>query len=64
VSSSSLAEIGYHPPSQTLEVMFHDGRLYQYFDVPRRVYEAFIGASSIGTFFNKEIKDLYRYARL
>ena len=35
VSSSSLAEIGYDGSTQTMEVCFKSGRIYQYFDVRR-----------------------------
>ncbi len=64
VVSSNVATIGYDPDTQILEVEFHSGRVYQYFDVPEHVYEAFMGAASKGTFLNEQIKNVYRYAQL
>jgi len=64
VASSNIQSIGYHPPTQTLEVEFLSGRIYQYFDVPETVYQAFMEASSKGRFLASGIKGAYRYARL
>lgn len=65
VSSSNVASVGYDEASATLEVEFHNGGLYQYFDVPRHVFEAFTsGAGSVGEYLAREVKGVYRYARL
>jgi hypothetical protein len=63
VSSSSIAEIGYDEPTQTLEIQFRHGGVYQYFDVPTRVYEELIAAPSQGRYVAEQIKGTYRYAR-
>ena len=47
-----------------LEVLFHSGSVYQYFDVPEIVFSELLQAESIGRFFNEHIKDSYRYAKL
>ena len=64
VNSSNVEEIGYDSATQTLEVLFKKGNIYQYFDVPQTVYDNLISAGSVGEFLNKEIKGNYRYARL
>ena len=64
VSSSNVASIGYDVTSQTLEVEFNNGPVYQYFDVPQAVYEAFMQASSKGGFLAQHIKDHFRYERV
>ena len=58
------AEIGYDPPTQTLEVFFKSGGIYQYFDVPERIYEDLKKAESPGGYLNREIRGRYRYARV
>lgn len=63
VTSSNIAQVGYDPETQTLEVEFHSGAVYQYFDVPQSVYDALMNAESIGGFLNSQIKGVYRYAR-
>lgn len=60
---ATFAEVGYDPASATLEVLFRSGAIYQYFDVPEHVYDALIGAASVGRFLNEDIKGAYRYAR-
>lgn len=64
VQSSNVAEVGYDSSTLTLEVLFHSGAMYQYFDVPKAVYDALMQASSIGAFLNSEIKSSYRFAKL
>lgn len=64
VDSSNVAEIGYDLGSSTLEVMFNDGSLYQYFDVPESVYDDFVRAESHGGYLHANIRGEYRYARV
>lgn len=59
VSSSNLCAIGYDPDSQTLEVEFNNGRVYQYGGVPPFEYEALMGAASHGVYFNANIRNRY-----
>ncbi|MFQ5431236.1 MAG: KTSC domain-containing protein [Nitrospinota bacterium] len=62
VVSSNVASIGYDENSYTLEVAFHSGGIYQYFDVSPQVFEQFINADSKGKFFHEEIKGIYQYS--
>lgn len=66
VQSSNLAEVGWDRQSLTLEILFHDGRIYQYFDVSEGVYQELMNPSvgTPGTYFAANIKGTYRYARL
>jgi len=64
VGSSNIASIGYDPDSQTLEVEFVKGGIYQYFQVPSTVYEEFMAASSKGSFHSNSIKNRYPYSRV
>lgn len=63
-NSSNIASIGYDPGTQTMEVEFTNGNVYQYFDVPQAVYEELMRAESAGRFLNAQVKGVYRYARL
>ena len=64
VVSSNVAEVGYDEKIQVLEVMFTNGSVYQYFDVPQQIYQGLIAASSVGTYLNENIKGNYRYSRI
>lgn len=64
VQSSNISEVGYDPASMTLEVLFTNGTIYQYFDVPEALYQELISAESVGKFLNTQIKNSYRYAKL
>jgi len=64
VTSSNVASVGFDPSTQTLEIEYKNGSVYQYFDVPQAVYDELIRAESVGTFLNAQVKGVYRYARL
>lgn len=63
VTSSNIASIGYDPDSLTLEIEFKNGSIYQYFDVPQNVFDAFRTADSKGSFLASQIKGNFRFAR-
>ncbi len=64
VSSSNIASIGYDANSQTLEIEFLNGGVYQYFDVPQYVYEDLMNAGSHGQYLARNIKGTYRYSKV
>ena len=64
VSSSNIRSIGYDSESQTLEIEFHSGGIYQYFSVPESTYNALMSASSHGSFFSRNIKDRFRWDKI
>jgi len=64
VISSNVASVGYDSNSQTLEVEFLNGSVYQYFDVPEQKYTCLINADSVGGCLNKHIKGVYRYSKI
>jgi hypothetical protein len=64
LDSRTLATAGYDDPSATMEVEFVEGRVYRYFVVPRSVFDALVGADSVGRFFQEHIRDVYPYERI
>ena len=64
VSSSTVISIGYDVRTQTLEIEFGSGRVYQYYGVPDRVYDEIMQAPSKGQFFNTYIKNAYAFSRV
>lgn len=64
VVSSNIASIGYDANSQTLEIEFLNGGVYQYFDVPSYVHEELMNADSHGQYLAQNIKGVYRYSKV
>ncbi len=64
VSSSNIRSIGYDPGAHVLEIEFHGGAVYQYFEVPESIYQGLINAQSHGSFLHAHIRDKYRYQRM
>ena len=61
--SSNIVRYRYDEESQTLEVEFKGGNIYQYFDVPIGLAEEFGMAPSKGQYFGQNIRNAFRYAR-
>ena len=64
VSSSNISSIGHDSSSNTLEVEFHDGSIYQYYGVPESEYNELMNASSHGQYLNEYIKGKYSYRKI
>jgi hypothetical protein len=59
VQSSNIAAVGYVEQTETLVIEFLNGSSYEYGNVPLVVYNDLMNASSVGSYFNREIKDNY-----
>lgn len=64
VSSSNIVSAGYDANSQTLEIEFLNGAIYQYYNVTDGLYEQFVAAPSKGQFFNAYIKNSLPFSRV
>jgi hypothetical protein len=64
VNSSNLAGIGYDADTHTLTIEFRSGGTYEYYDMEEQVFEGLRSASSLGQYFQENIRGRYRYARL
>lgn len=62
-TSSNIAAARYDPESMVVEVEFHNGGRYHYFDVLEQVAQTFNRADSKGQFLAASIKGQYRYSR-
>ena len=63
VSSSNIMSAGYDSASETMEIEFKDGAVYQYYNVNEHLYEQFKSAPSKGQFFNIYIKNAVPFSR-
>lgn len=64
VSSSNLRSVGYDPETNILEVEFHGGRVYKYFNVPESEYQGLMNAQSHGEYHAEFVKEKYSYERI
>lgn len=61
--SSVVAAIRYDASSSTLRVVYVSGAVYDYKNVPEKVYNEMKKSSSKGEFLNKEIKPNYEFEK-
>jgi KTSC domain len=64
IASSNIVSVGYDEISQTLEVEFKDGAVYQYYNVGHNIFDEFIKAPSKGQFLAFQIKNAFPYSRV
>ena len=53
--SASLASVGYNSANKTLEIEFNWGGVYQYHDVPEKIYTDLVSSDSPGKYFERYI---------
>ena len=58
VASSVIRAVGYD--GRVLTVLFHSGRIYDHPGVPYNVYLELLNASSVGAYYNQNIRGRYR----
>ncbi|MBS6195439.1 MAG: KTSC domain-containing protein [Clostridiales bacterium] len=61
VLSSRIANIGWE--NDTLEVQFHNGAVYQYYNVSHSEYQNFMNASSLGSELSR-LDKIHSYRRI
>lgn len=63
IKSSLISEIGYDPETSTLEVLFSNGGVYRYFDVPPEKAFDLHHAESIGKYFGQHIRGKFKFEK-
>lgn len=62
VESSNICSIGYDGNQSVLQVEFNNGSIYNYYNVPKRIYSELINAESYGRYLDKHVKKAgFRY---
>lgn len=64
VVSTNLSRVGYEASNLELHVEFTSGATYVYTQVPEFVFSELMEAPSKGSFFNRNIKDVYSFSKL
>jgi hypothetical protein len=58
-----ICAVGYNGETQTLKVVFNTSGAYQYFDVPKSIYEELLAAESKGRYIRACVIDMYAYSK-
>ena len=61
VSSSRIANVGWE--NDIMEVQFHNGAIYQYYNVSQDEYTAFLNSPSLGSALSR-LDKIHRYSRV
>jgi hypothetical protein len=64
VESSNLKSVGYDEKTRVLEIEFHHGGIYRYYDVPADTHSALMKAESKGKYFQSHIRNKFRFEKI
>jgi hypothetical protein len=64
IESKMLKSIGYDPATQTLEVEFNKGDVYQYLNVPPETFAKFTASDSKGRFYLDFVRACFECKRI
>ena len=64
VKSSLLVSVGYDRGELKLETELTSGAIYEYSAVPPWIHSGLMSADSLGDYYNKRIRDKYRWEQL
>ncbi|HEY0666769.1 MAG TPA: KTSC domain-containing protein [Sphingobacteriaceae bacterium] len=62
--STVISSIQYHPDSSTLTIKYVSGIVYQYKNVPEKVYKELKASMSKGRYLNYHIKRKYDFEKV
>jgi len=60
VTFSAKSAVGYDQINHRMKICFKTGKIYDFCNVPRQIYEDLLSASSKGTYYNKNIRGRYQ----
>ena len=63
VDSSLIEKLAYNEENELLIVKFKEGGIYSYHGVPRKTFEKMMVAASVGSFFARQIRNAFPFAR-
>ena len=62
--STVVSAMHYYPHKKLLRVIYVSGSVYDYKNVPEKIYVAMKSAASKGTYLNKYIKGKYQFNKI
>jgi len=62
LSSTAIRKAYFNPLERRLEISFTDGTVYEYYSVELDTFLGLIRASSVGKYFNYQIRNNYEYS--
>lgn len=62
--SKNISRTRFYKSKEVLEVEFKNGKRYQYFDFPKKLWMELFDAVSIGFFLHSRVKGHYRFSEI
>ncbi len=62
--STVISAFHYDPATAAMRIIFVSGNVYEYKNVPEKIYKEMKASGSKGSYFNIHIKDRYAFEKL
>lgn len=63
-TSSLIKQTEYNPDDQQLLIVFQNEQQYVYLGITKEIYNSFCEAESVGSYFGKNIRGKFDYAKI
>ena len=64
VASTDITHVGYDQDAEILEIQFSSHSVYQYFNVPSKIYDTLMSAPSKEEYYHMHIGQRFPYVRV
>ena len=64
VQSDSLKSVGYDSMTETLEVQFRDGGVFQYYSVPEFLFQRLVRKGAKNAYFEDRVRRQFKFRRV
>lgn len=64
VDSSMISSLGHDARTSILEIEFNTGAIWQYHEVPRRVFTELKKCDSVGRYFRENVQGMYHEIKI
>lgn len=64
VRSTNIVSIGYDSDTSVLEIEFYSREVYQYTNIPQRLFDDFMTSQSLGRYFAQNIKGKFSFRKM
>jgi KTSC domain-containing protein len=64
VTANGIAQVGYEDGSEILEIEFSSGKVFQFFNVPQKMFNQLMSTSHKEIYYEREILERFPYKRI
>lgn len=64
ITANGISQVGYEQGSQILEIEFASGNVFQFFNVPEKMFDQFMSSAHKEFYYERNIYERFPYKRI